>query len=63
MNIYTYISKHSLNHENQIILLMILNEGRLHYLAVKRISVLLRGLTSKHDGAFYCLNCLYSFRT
>ena len=25
--------------------------------------LLLRGITSKHDGDFYCLNCLYSFAT
>ena len=34
-----------------------------HYLTVKKLSALLRGVTSKHDGGFYCLNCFYSFRT
>ena len=34
-----------------------------HYLAVKKLSALLRGITSKHDADFYCLNCLHSFRT
>ena len=29
----------------------------------KKLSTLLRGLTSKHRGDFYCLNCLHSFRT
>ena len=29
----------------------------------KKLSTLLRGLTSKHQDDFYCLNCLYSFRT
>ena len=24
---------------------------------------LLRGITSKHDGDFYCLNCFYCFTT
>ena len=33
-----------------------------HYLAVKKLSALLRGITSKHDGDFYCLNCLHFFR-
>ena len=33
-----------------------------HYLAVKKLSALLRGITSQHGG-FYCLNCLHSFRT
>ena len=34
-----------------------------HYLAVKRLSTLLRGLTSKNNGDFYSLNCLPYFRT
>ena len=29
----------------------------------KKLSALLRGITSKHYGDFSCLNCLYSFRT
>ena len=29
----------------------------------KRLSRLLRGITSNHDGDFYCLSCLHSFRT
>ena len=36
---------------------------RLHYLAVKKLSVLLREMTSNHNGNFYCLNCLHSFAT
>ena len=32
-----------------------------HYLAVKRILGLLRGITRKHDGDFYCLNCFHSY--
>ena len=60
------------NHEKQVILLMIPNgEGRKakskgqrwHYLAVKELSALFRGITSEHYGDFYCLNCLHSFRT
>ena len=27
----------------------------------KKLSALLRGITSKHNGDFYCLNCLHSF--
>ena len=34
-----------------------------HYLTVKKLSTLLRGITSKHHCDFYCLNCLHSFRT
>ena len=29
----------------------------------KKLSTLLRVVTSKHHGDFYCLNCLHSFRT
>ena len=29
----------------------------------KTLSALLRGVTSKHHGDFYCLNCLHSFAT
>ena len=34
-----------------------------HYLAVKKLSTLSRGITAKYNGCFYCLNCLHSFRT
>ena len=42
---------------------MILNGEKWHYLAVKKLSALLRGITSKNNGDFYCVNCLHSFRT
>ena len=42
---------------------MIPNEEKWHYLAVKKLSALLRGITSKHYGDFYFLNSLHSFRT
>ena len=60
-----YISKINSNCEEQIILLMIPSEEKegWHYLAVKKLSALLRGITSKNQGDFYCLNCLDSFRT
>ena len=29
----------------------------------KNLSFLLRGITSKHNSDFYCVNCLHSFRT
>ena len=40
---------------------MIRNEKGWHYLAVKKLSVLLRGITSKHHGGFYCLNFPHNF--
>ena len=66
-----YISKNNSNREKQVILLIFSNgkkrkakpEGQWHYLAIKKISALLRGIISKNNGDFYCLNCLHSFRT
>ena len=34
-----------------------------HCLAVKNLPALLRGITSRHHGGFYYLNCLHFFRT
>ena len=34
-----------------------------HYLALKSISKLLRGVTSNNNGDFYCLICFHSYRT
>ena len=34
-----------------------------HYLKAKKLSALLRGITSKHHGDFYCMNCLHYFAT
>ena len=34
-----------------------------HYLAVKKLSTLLRGIASKRHEDFYCLDCLHSFKT
>ena len=34
-----------------------------HYLALKILSTLLRGITSKHRSDCYCLSCLHSYRT
>ena len=33
-----------------------------HYLTLKELSALLRGVTSAYNGAFCCLNCLLLFR-
>ena len=42
---------------------MITDREKWHYLAVKKLSAILRGLTSKHVGDFYCLNCFHSYST
>ena len=58
-----YISKHNLTRKNQIILLMITDGEKWHYLMVKNLSGLLRGITSNHAGDFYCLNCFRGYST
>ena len=58
-----YRSKYNLVRDNQIILLMISNGENWHYLAVKSLSRLLRGITSNHNGDNYCLDCFHSYRT
>ena len=42
---------------------MITNGEKWHYLTVKNLPGLLRGITSIHHGDFYCLNCFQSYRT
>ena len=42
---------------------MLTDGEKLHYLAVKSLSVLLRGIASDHNGDFYCLNCFHSYNT
>ena len=58
-----YESKNNLTQEKQIILLMISDGQKWHYLVVKNLSGLLRGITSNHKEDFYCLNCFHSDRT
>ena len=49
-----YKSKYNLIRDKQIILLMISNGENWHYLVVKNLSRLLRGISSNHDGDYYC---------
>ena len=59
-----YTSKHNKTRNIHTNLLMITDGcGNWHYLAIKSIPRLLRGITSTHDGDFYCLNCFHSYRT
>ena len=39
---------------------MITDGKKWHYLLIKNLSALLREITSKHRGDFYCLNCFHS---
>ena len=58
-----YRSKYNLTYNKQIILLMITDGEKWHYLVVTNLSRLLRGITSNHHDGFYCLNCFHSYRT
>ena len=49
--------------EKQIILLVIQDKQKCHYIAVTALSAFLRGVKSKHNGDFYCINCCHSFKT
>ena len=54
-------SKYNLTSEKQVILLMITDGEKWHYTAVTRLSGLLKGITSNHNGYFYCLNCFHVY--
>ena len=60
---HAYKSKYNLKRENQVILLMITDGEKWHYLTVKKLSAFLRGITSKNGGDFHCLNCFRSYST
>ena len=60
---HAYKSKYNSTRENKVILLMITDGEKLHYLAVKSLSALFRGITSNHNGDFYCLNCFHAYTT
>ena len=48
-----YVSKHSQIVKNKFFFKDFKREKLWHYLAVKKLSVLLRGITSKHYGYFF----------
>ena len=59
-----YTSKYNYKRKKQVILLMITdNDNRWHYLTVKSLPALFRGIRSSNNGDFYCLNCFHSYRT
>ena len=60
-----YILKINSIVKKQIIVLIIPSEERegCYYLAVKKLSALLRIIASKHHDDFYCLKFLHSFAT
>ena len=58
-----YKSKYNGKCENKVILLMIGDGEKWHYLAVKNLPRLFRGISSNHVGDNYCLGCFKSYRT
>ena len=57
-----YRSKYNNKCKKQVILLMITNGKKSHYLAVTNLPALL-AKNSSHDGDFCCLNCFNSYTT
>ena len=58
-----YRSKNNLTFDKQVILLMITDGEKWHYLTVENLPGLLKRITSTHEKDFYCLNCFHSYRT
>ena len=58
-----YKSKNNLTREKQVILLMISNGENWHYIVVKSLPGLLKGITSSYNEDFYCLNCFCAYTT
>ena len=51
--------KYNADRDKEAILLMITDNRKRYYLFVKRLSAFFKGIPSKHDGDFYCLNCFF----
>ena len=58
-----YKSRHNLIREKQVILLMNSNGENWHYLVVKSLPGLFKGISSNHKEDFHCLNCFHLYRT
>ena len=59
---HAYISKYNHRRKNQVISLMITDDGkRWDYISVRHLPALLRGISSSNNGDFYC--CCHSYRT
>ena len=69
-----YESKYNGKRENEVVLLMITNGEKWHYIALKGVRIddgfnrpirslskLFREMTSNNREDFYCLGCLHSF--
>ena len=58
-----YKSEYNGKLKEKVILLMIGDSGKWHYLAVKNLQRLLRGISSNHVRDYYCLGCFHSHIT
>ena len=71
-----YKSKYNRKRENQVVLLMITNGEKWHYIALKSVriddgvnrpirslSILFRGITADHNGDLNCFNVLFELFT
>ena len=58
-----YKSKDNFKHKNQVTLLMITDSKEWHYLAVKSLSALLRGITSNHNRYILLFKLFHSYST
>ena len=57
-------SDYNYKHQHIVDLLMITdNQNNWHYLTIKNMKRLIRGVTSNHHGDFFCRNCMHSYRT
>ena len=58
-----YINQNITKRKKQVILLMIGDGIKYHYLAATNLSGLLKGISSDHKEDIYCLNCFNSYTT
>ena len=58
-----YRSKHNYKRKKQVILLMIVDGEKYHYLAIINLFGLLEGNSSNHEGDSYCLNWFNSCKS
>ena len=60
---HAFKSKYNLTREHQVILLMITDSEKWHYLAIKSLPALFRRITGNNNGDFYCLIFFQSYTT
>ena len=58
-----YRSEYNNKHKKQVILIIITDGKKWHYLAVTNLSALFKEKLSNHKGDLYCLNCFNSYTT